>query len=766
MYWADKFAQEIIKSKKHKPYWVDDMKTPSGRVHIGSVRAVVTHYLVYRALIDQGLKATFSYVLEDHDPLNKLPSYLDEKKYSKHLGKPLFQVPSPDKGYKSFGHRWGQEYQEIFNSMGVKPKVIWGSSIYLSGKMNKAIKACLDKSDKIRQIYVKFHGKDVKPKDWTPFSPVCSKCGKLMSTKTTAWDGEKVSYICQKDVFDGCGHKDKASPFSSKNHYAGKLPWKIEWACKWQAIGVTVEGAGKDHMTEGGSHDISSEICKQIINYPVPFNFSHEFFLIGGRKMSSSKGVGTSAKEVSEIIPPFLLRFMIVRVKYNRAINFDPGGMTIPDLFDGYDQAANAYWDNSDKKLARIFELSQVSGKPPQKHFLPRFRDIAQFIQHPEIDIYNKFDEIKGKKLTDFEKDVLEDRIKYAKIWLDGYAPKEAIFTPSKEIPEEASNLTPDQKSYLLKVVSLIKTEYKNPLDFQQALYDLAKEMGLSTKDAFSAIYLSLIGKSHGPRAAWFLLEHSKLAQKRFKAISTLKVKTKKTKYRFPTISDTSLVSIKDDIKKAYPSMKIALVAFKGVSNSTYHKGFEKYRDQVVDSLKNTTLDDINQSSKIASYRQAIRESGIDWHSRRPTMEALLRRIAQNKPLFWINPLVDIGNLIAMKHHASQGIFDLDNLKTPTTMQKSIGGEKVLMIGDKKPITLKKGEICYFDQKGPFIVDLCWRDAQRTGATETTKNALFLSEAVYDISREELETTLTDLIKTVTKYCGGKVVEQGIITAS
>lgn len=519
MHWADEFAKKIIKSKKHKPYWVDDMKTPSGRVHIGSVRAVVTHYLIYRALIEAGAKVTFSYVLEDHDPLDKLPHYLDEKKYSKHLGKPLFQIPSPDKGYQSYGHRWGQEYKEIFNSLGVNPKVIWGSSLYLSGKMNDSIKKCLDNILTIQKIYTKNYGKQVKPKNWIPFNMVCGNCGKLMSTKATAWDGDKITYTCQKDVYHGCGHKAKASPFSSKNHYAGKLPWKIEWACKWKAIGVTVEGAGKDHMTEGGSHDISSEICKQVINYPVPFNFSHEFFLVGGRKMSSSKGTGSSALEVSKIVPPFLIRYMIVRVKYNRAINFDPAGMTIPDLFDGYDQSALAFWDKTDKKLARIFELSQVSGNSPQKHFLPRFRDIAQFIQYPEIDIYNKFNEIKGSKLTDFEKNVLEDRVKYAKIWLKGYAPKEAIFTPSKDIPKEASKLTSKQKAYLNKVRNLVGIEYQDPLKLQQALYDTAKDLGLSAKAAFSAIYLSLIGKSHGPRAAWFLLKHAQLAKKRFKEL-------------------------------------------------------------------------------------------------------------------------------------------------------------------------------------------------------------------------------------------------------
>ena len=102
--------------------------------------------------------------------------------------------------------------------------------------------------------------------------------------------------------------------------------------------------------------------------------------------MSSSRGVGIGADKITTIIPPELVRFIVARIHIRKAVNFDPGGMTIPDLYDAYDEAAQAYWQKGDKKLARIFELSQVEGEPPSAHFLPRFRDVAVTMQHPEID--------------------------------------------------------------------------------------------------------------------------------------------------------------------------------------------------------------------------------------------------------------------------------------------------------------------------------------------------------------------------------------------
>src|SRR3989344_5867307 len=100
MFWVDKIASDIISSGKYTPYWVDDMKNPSGRIHVGGLRAVTTHDLVYKALLDAGAKAKFTYVFDNHDPMDSLPTFL-QKDYGKYLGFPLFLVPSPEKAFKN-----------------------------------------------------------------------------------------------------------------------------------------------------------------------------------------------------------------------------------------------------------------------------------------------------------------------------------------------------------------------------------------------------------------------------------------------------------------------------------------------------------------------------------------------------------------------------------------------------------------------------------------------------------------------------------------
>ena len=143
--------------------------------------------------------------------------------------------------------------------------------------------------------------------------------------------------------------------------------------------------------------------------------------------MSSSKGRGSSASEMLEILPPELLRFLMVKTKISQQINFDPSADTIPKLFDEYQKAADAYFSKGNKDLARIFELSQIDKikKPPSI----RFSALVQLVQMP-----NKKEEIK--------KEGFEEWARYAKIWIEKYAPESEKFLLQLSLPESGRNLS------------------------------------------------------------------------------------------------------------------------------------------------------------------------------------------------------------------------------------------------------------------------------------------------------------------------------------
>jgi lysyl-tRNA synthetase class 1 len=540
-HWLDKVVDGILKWQEKNGIanlHVDDMKTPSGRVHTGALRGVLLHDLVAQVLRERGVAAENTYVFNDMDPMDGLPAYLDESVFAEHMGKPLFQIPKPDldkcgsdltqaseaeladlKNAKNFAEIYAFDFIHAFRTLGCSQEIIWSHELYQSGKMDEIIRLALNSVEPMRKIYQDV-AKYQLPENWYPFQVICPKCGKLGTTLVTDWDGTEVTFECQENKVTwakGCGHKAKISPFGG----TGKLLWKVDWPAHWTAMGVNVEGAGKDHSSAGGSRDMANAECEQVFKIPVPFNIPYEWILIRGAKMSSSKGVGTSAREFTKLFPPAVGRFLFASRNYAQVIDFDPSTMAIPDLFDEYDQGARIAWgqEEGDERLARAFVLAQVA-KTQEKSFLPRFRDVAMWMQYPDKDLLEEFAKVKDAPLDDLEKALLKERMAYAEIWLANYAPAEYQLRPKVALPPEAKTLSDDQKTFL-KELQVMLAEKKDlaPADLQQQIFELSKD-GIGPRKAFESIYLMLLGKKAGPRAAWLLQATSAdLLKSRFEGI-------------------------------------------------------------------------------------------------------------------------------------------------------------------------------------------------------------------------------------------------------
>ncbi|MBX4192401.1 lysine--tRNA ligase, partial [Candidatus Parcubacteria bacterium] len=288
MFWADRIAGEAKEAyaKKGKII-IRDEKTPSGRVHIGSMRGVAIHAAISEALTDQGVDNVFKYEFNDMDPMDGFPEYLPQE-FKQYMGKPLRTIPSPDGKAASFADYFAEEFKQVILGAGFKPEFYNVSELYFSGQMDEMIRIALTHAADIRRIYKEVSG-SVKPDDWYPLAVICEQCGKVGTTKVTGFDGEMVSYTCEKQMVkwaEGCGHEGKVSPFGGR----AKFPFKVEWPAKWRVVGVEVEGAGKDHSTKGGARDVAAHIAREVFKYEVPLDAPYEFFLVGGKKMSSSKG--------------------------------------------------------------------------------------------------------------------------------------------------------------------------------------------------------------------------------------------------------------------------------------------------------------------------------------------------------------------------------------------------------------------------------------------------------------------------------------------
>ena len=511
MFWADKIADEVERRyadviKSGEPIVVRDEKTASGQVHVGSLRSAALHAIVADILKSRGHNVEFYFEINDFDPMDGIPGYLDDSVYQQYMGHPLFKIPSPEEGYENFAELYGQEYVDVVSKIGFGAKVYRATELYKAGRMNEQIRQVLDKKDAVRTIYKEVSGSE-KPEGWYPLNVICENCGNLSATKITDWDGELVTYTCSSDTIEwaeGCGHNGSISPFDGN----ASLPWKPEWAAKFVANNVHFEGGGKDHYSKGGSRQVAETICSEVMGHKPPYGVFNEFFLVGGKKMSSSKGNAATAKEMVELLPPHILRLLLLKTPINRQIDFDPEGDAVPVLWDTYDRLAEKTWSGVEDDDSQVFKFSHLPedrADMPQR-FLPRFSQIAFFVQMPHMNVYDEVAEMKEDALTNEDRAEIDLRVEYAKRWLGQYADDKFIFTLQEAIPELSSTVTDEQKQALIMLADKIEAaEAMDGATLHALIHDVKEESGLSPKEFFTAIYIAFLGKESGPKVGWFL---------------------------------------------------------------------------------------------------------------------------------------------------------------------------------------------------------------------------------------------------------------------
>ncbi len=510
MFWADELAARVS-----GPQVVNDSKTPSGTVHVGSLRGPVLLDVIVRALRDRGIGAELRYGVDDMDPMDA-QALLTPDAVEQAMGVPLAHVPDPaGDGHASYARHFAGRFIATFEGLGIRPDVYyWMSEEYGSGRLDPYIRAALDGAAAIRAIYRQVSHVE-RPAGWLPVHVVCPSCGRIGTTLATDWDGETVAFQCLADLVEwatGCGASGRVSPFAG----GAKLPWNVDWAAKWSLFGVTIEPCGKDLATAGGSRDRADAIAREVFRRDPPLRVDYEFLNIGGRKMSTSRGTGAAAHEIAEVLPPEELRLLFLRPRPNQAIEFDPVETdAIPRLFDEADRLAAAAAGREVRgelpaDHERIFAMSQV--EPPTDlpavgaAYRQPFAHLAFLLQVPGIDPVARVEAEKGAPLTPVERLLLDERIAAARAWLEGYAPENARVVVQESLPAAAAALDEAQRIVLADLADRLEAPPSWTGDaLQAAVFEAARAHGVQPGRAFAALYTTFLDRPNGPRAGWLL---------------------------------------------------------------------------------------------------------------------------------------------------------------------------------------------------------------------------------------------------------------------
>jgi DNA/RNA-binding domain of Phe-tRNA-synthetase-like protein len=122
-------------------------------------------------------------------------------------------------------------------------------------------------------------------------------------------------------------------------------------------------------------------------------------------------------------------------------------------------------------------------------------------------------------------------------------------------------------------------------------------------------------------------------------------------------------IQVSDEIRTLWPGFK-GIAIYAQVRNTAHSLALWQEIDRVCAEYKQShTIEDIKKNKAIEATRQAYKKFGKDPNRYRPSAEALCRRIMRDIPLYQIDTLVDIINLVSIRTGYSIGGFDAGKIE-------------------------------------------------------------------------------------------------------
>jgi lysyl-tRNA synthetase class 1 len=555
--WVSRFADEVIEESERrapgKPVVVASGLSPSGPIHLGNLREVMTPHLVADEIRRRGHEVRHLISWDDYDRYRKVPKGIagvDEESYRQHIGKPLTSVPAPA---GSAHPNWAEHFKAAMTAslaeLGVEFDGISQTAQYTSGVYREQILHAIRHRAEIDAILDQYRTKKVpdkkqqKPLDeaelaaaegsgaaaeddggsgsagYFPYKPYCGNCEKDLTT-VTAYDDDttELTYTCAE-----CGFSEtvRLNEFNR-----GKLVWKVDWPMRWAYEGVVFEPSGVDHSSPGSSFQVGGQIVG-IFGGKQPIGPMYAFVGISGMaKMSSSRGGVPTPADALQIMEPQLLRWLYARRRPNQSfkIAFD---QEIQRLYDEWDKLDAKVADGSALPAdvaAHARAVGTAAGELPRTprplpyRTLASVADITAGHEDQALRILSELDP--ADPLTSL--DEARPRLDKAEAWINTHVPADqrtivreepdhellkSLDEPSRQslrllVDGLAGHWSLDGLTHLVYGVPKVQAGF--PADATPK--ELPAEIKTAQRSFFALLYHLLVGRDTGPRLPTLLL--------------------------------------------------------------------------------------------------------------------------------------------------------------------------------------------------------------------------------------------------------------------
>lgn len=559
--WVNRFASEVIAEADRRvaqgvlaadaPIVCASGISPSGPIHLGNLREVMTPHLVADEIARRGRAVRHLLSWDDFDRFRKVPFGVPgvDESWNEHIGKPLTSVPAPP---GSTHPNWAEHFKaplvQAMSQLGIEVDPISQTQMYSDGAYRDQVLLAMRQRDQIDAVLGRYRTKKQpakQPKNqqvddeqaaaalegsgaaaeddghttsgYYPYKPYCSVCDRDLTT-VTSYDDEttELSYTCV------CGHSETVL---LSEHTHGKLVWKVDWPMRWAFEGVVFEPSGVDHSSPGSSFMVGGQLVGQIFDGLQPIGPMYAFVGISGMaKMSSSKGGVPTPLDALAIMEPQLLRWLYARRKPNQSITVAFDGQ-VQRLYDEWDSLTRKVSESSANEAdtsahARASGTVAVGTLPVTPHPLP-YRTLASIADVTAGDAEQTLRIVGQLDANDPVRDLdeLRPRLDCAETWMSTYVPAEDR-TQVRSDPDRAllDSLGEDQRAELdllladldddwslegltTLVYGVPKKHLGLPLDVKPT-----PELKVAQREFFVLLYRLLVSRDTGPRLPTLLL--------------------------------------------------------------------------------------------------------------------------------------------------------------------------------------------------------------------------------------------------------------------
>lgn len=500
MHWAEKIACQLIQNHPGRDTFVCASGiSPSGSVHIGNLREIVTTYFVTKFLKKHGKDVRFIFSWDDFDRFRKVPVTVDPS-FDKYIGMPYSEVPCPFGCHSSYAEHFEREFENALAAFDIKPEFIYQSREYQSKRYNTSILHALKNRKKIYDIITVFKTGGANEQEKASYYPIhiyCEVCRKDATT-VQAFDErtENLTYSCT------CGHRSTLAIAQAGNI---KLQWKIDWPMRWRMEDVHFEPGGRDHSSETGSYAVSSIVAEQIFDQLPPHYVPYEFISIKGShaKMSSSSGNHYTPHDLLKVYAPENILYLFAKYQPNAAFSIGMDEDVIRNYTE-YERVREAFASQklTDERTEAL-ELSIVKTKGTALN-APPFSQVSSLLPLINYDV-KLLEKLLSNNGEHYSEEQLGPIARRAEFWINHWFPQKRVTVNKSPDHDRYKRLSSTERQWIRAVCGILGNEAFDAGQWMEAIYALGRDedkkiMKNNQKRLFMIIYQLVLNKNEGPR--------------------------------------------------------------------------------------------------------------------------------------------------------------------------------------------------------------------------------------------------------------------------